>query len=91
MGNLSELAMDLRIRGTSVDEIAEQMKVTTTTVSRVCNGRVKSKKVEMKLIKLGCSYLLKKVQVGTGIFDQERFDKMVEDIKGENNGKNILR
>ena len=87
MSNLSELAMDLRMRGTSVMEVAKKAKVKQTIVSRVCAGAVFSQKVERELINLGCGYLLKKVQIKTGIFDQERFDKMVEEVKGENNGK----
>ena len=87
MSNLSELAMDLRMQGTSVGEIAKKLKVASTSISRVCAGSLKSREIEKELIRRKCGYLLKKVQIKTGIFDQERFDKMVEEIKGENNGK----
>lgn len=83
MSNLTELAMDLRMKGISVDSLAKELNVTTSAISMVNAGKRRNARIEKKYITLGCGYLLKKIQLETGIFNQERYDRLVEEVKNE--------
>lgn len=87
MSNYGEIAIDLRMKGSSINDVARVLKVTPGMVSRVSNGQIRSKRVEKYLISRGCAYLLKKAQVKNGIFDAERFEKLVTELNKEKNGK----
>jgi len=87
MATISEIAIAMRLKGIEVQDFAKDINRQPHVVSKVINGKVLNRYVEKEIIKRGFSYLLMKAQINGGIFDRERFDKLQDEIKSEENGR----
>jgi hypothetical protein len=83
MSNIGEIAMAIRLEGGTVKDYAKRVERRIYTVSQVINGHARNEHIEKQLIRDGFGYLLMKAQIQNGIHDRERYDRMVEEIKKE--------